>query len=111
MAMMILEKWLTVNITPLMISNRKENFLNSNSFSILHLNVHSIGEIQVTLNLTKFHFDILCFLESMIIDGIGPKTNIMHDGYQEPIGMHTKVTKGGVLIYVKMELTLCHAMT
>ena len=84
---------------------KKENFSNSNNFSILHLNAHSIerhfDEIQVTLNLLKFQFDILCFSESKIIDGIGPKTNIMLDGYQEPAGMHTKATKGGVLIYVK----------
>ena len=84
---------------------KKENFSNSNSFSILHLNAHSIerhfDEIQVTLNLLKFQFDILCFSESKIIDGIGPKTNIMLDGYQELVGMHTKATKGGVLIYVK----------
>ena len=44
---------------------KKENFSNSNSLSILHLNLHSIerhfDEIQVTLNLLKFQFDILCF--------------------------------------------------
>ena len=43
----------------------------------------------------------MCFSESKIIDGIGPKTNITLEGYQEPVGMHTKTTKGGVLIYVK----------
>ena len=95
---MILKKWPIDDF-------KKAKFSNSNSFSILHLNVHSIerhfDEIQVSLNLLKFQFDILCFSESKIIDGIGPKTNITLEGYQEPVGMHTKATKGGVLIYVK----------
>ena len=84
---------------------KKENFSKFDNFSILHLNVHSIerhiDEIQVLLNLLKFEFDVLCFSESKIMEGTNPKTSINLEGYQDPVGMHTKATKGGVLIYVK----------
>ena len=84
---------------------KKEKFSNTDTFSILHLNIHSIerhfDEIQIFLHLLNFEFDILCFSESKILDGISPKTSIYLEGYQEPIGMPTKATKGGVLMYVK----------
>ena len=84
----------------------KQNFFsNAHSLSILHLHVHSIerhiDEIQVFLDLLKFQFDVLCFSESKIVEGFNPKTSILLEGYQEPLGMPTKATKGGVLIYVK----------
>ena len=75
------------------------------SFSVLHLNIHSIerhiDEFQLLFDLLKFKFDVLCFSESKIMEGTTPKTSIILDGYQEPVGMNTKATKGGVLIYVK----------
>ena len=75
----------------------------------MHLNVHlierHIDEIQVFLNLLKFQFDVLCFSESKIVEGSNPKTSILLEGYQEPIGMPTKATKGVVLIYVKNGIT------
>ena len=84
---------------------KKENFSNSDNFSILHLNIHSIerhfDEIQILIHLLNFEFDILCFSESKLLHGTNPKTSIFLEGYQEPIGMPTKATKGGVLIYVK----------
>ena len=85
---------------------KKEKFTNSNSFSVLHLNIHSmerhIYEFQLLFDLLKFRFDVLCFSESKIIEGTAPKTGIMPDGYQEPVvGMNTRATKGGVLMYVK----------
>ena len=71
----------------------------------MHLNIHSIerhfDEIQILLHLLNFEFDILCFSESKLLEGINPKTSIYLEGYQEPIGMPTKATKGGVLMYVK----------
>ena len=36
-----------------------------------------------------------------MVEGTNSKTSIDLEGYQEPVGMHTKATKGGVLIYVK----------
>ena len=86
-------------------SFKKAKFSTSNSFSILHLNVHSIerhiDEIQVLLDHLKFNFDVLCFSESKIVNGTLPKTNINLEGYQEPIGMPTKATKGGFLMYIE----------
>ena len=84
---------------------RKEKFSNSSSFSVLHLNIHSIerhiDELQVVLDQLKFKFDVMCFSESKIMEGVVPKTSINLDGYQDPIGMPTNATKGGVLIYVR----------
>ena len=75
----------------------------------MHLHVHSIerhiDEIQVFLDLLKFQFDVLCFSESKIVEGFNPKTSILLEGYQEPLGMPKKATKGGVLIYVKNGIT------
>ena len=80
-------------------------FSTSETFSIFHLNIHSIErhieEMRLLLQVLEFNFDILCFSETKIIDGIGPKVDINIPGYQDPIGMDTQATKGGVLIYVK----------
>ena len=82
------------------IDTLKKRFSNLASSSILHLKVHSIErhieESQVILNLSKLEFDILCFFESKIVEGTPPKSSIILKGYQEPAGMPTKVTKGGV---------------
>ena len=55
---------------------KKEKFSNTDTFSILHLNIHSIerhfDEIQILLHLLNFEFDILCFSESNILEGINP---------------------------------------
>ena len=63
----------------------------------MHLNIHSIErhieELKVVLELLDFKFDILCFSESKIVDGETPKIN--------PVGMPTKATRGGVLMYIK----------
>ena len=80
-------------------------FDSSKSFSILHLNIHSIekhiDEFRVVLAMLEFKFDILCLSESKIINGFDPKVDINIDGYQSPVGTPTVSTKGGVLIYVK----------
>ena len=55
----------------------------------------------MVLNLLKFEFDILCFSESKIVEGTLPKSSIILEGYHEPVGMPTKATKGGVLMYIK----------
>ena len=80
--------------------------LNSDkTFSILHLNIHSIElhipELRIILAMLNFEFDILCISESKIQEGVEPKVNIQIEGYQEPEGTHTVSEKGGVLIYVK----------
>ena len=81
------------------------HFNANKSFSILHLNIHSvelhIEEFRIILQMLDFKFDIICFSESKIIKGIPPKTDISIDGYQEPLSTPTESTKGGVLIYVR----------
>ena len=46
-------------------------------------------------------FDILCFSVSKILECINSKTSIYLEGYEKPIGMSIKATKGRVLMYVK----------
>ena len=67
----------------------------------IHSIEHHFDEIQILIHLLNFEFDILCFSESKSLEGINPKTSILLEGYQEPIRMPTKATKGGLLIYVK----------
>ena len=78
------------------------------SFSILHLNIHSIQrhieEFRVILQLMDFKFDIICISESKIIKDCVPKIDINIAGYADPLSTPTESTKGGVLIYVKSGL-------
>ena len=80
-------------------------FNSSKTFSILHLNIHSIekhiDEFRIILGMLEFNFDILCLSESKIRTDCDPKIDINIDGYQSPVGTSTESTKGGVLIYVK----------
>ena len=75
------------------------------NFSILHLNIHSlefhIEELRVTLQMINLKFDFICLTESKIRKNMDPKTNIIIDGYQVPVGTPTEASEGGVLIYVK----------
>ena len=86
----------------------KAKFNPSKSFSILHLNIHSIQkhieELRITLNLLNFKFDIIALSESKIQKGTQPFINSNLEGYQVPIGTPTEATKGGVLLYISNEL-------
>ena len=83
-------------------------FKRAKSFSILHLNIHSITrhieELQIFLLLVNFLFDIICITESKIQKDIEPIVDITLDGYHKPESMPTEATKGGVLLYVNKEL-------
>ena len=83
----------------------KQEFNSIKYFSILHLNIHSLGlhieELRIALYLIIFKLDIICITESKIRKNKEPKTDISLDDYQYPIGTPTEATKGGVLIYVK----------
>ena len=80
-------------------------FSSSKTFSIFHLNIHSIekhiDELRVILAMLEFKFDVLCLSESKIHRDFDPKIDINIEGYQSPVGTPTESTKGGVLIYVK----------
>lgn len=90
-----------------------EEFINakfspSKSFSIFHLNIHSIQlhieEFRILLELIEFKFDVIAITESKLIDGVLPNIDINIDGYKTPINTPTKANKGGVLLYVSDEL-------
>ena len=90
---------------------RHQKFNPKKSFSIFHLNIHSIDlhieELRVALQLLDFQFDFICINESKIEkDQPVSKIDISIDGYQSPIGTPTESTKGGVLLYVKTGLNV-----
>ena len=78
----------------------KANFNSSKSFSILHLNIHSIKkhieELRITLNLLNFKFDIIALSESKILKGTQPIIDISLNGCHDPVGTPSEATKGGV---------------
>ena len=75
------------------------------TFSIFHLNIHSvqahIEDLRVLIGMLDHKFDFICLSESKIMKGIKPQIDISIDGYQSPEGTPTEGEKGGVLIYAK----------
>ena len=86
----------------------KAKFQPKKSFSILHLNIHSIqkhvDELRTALDILKFKFDVIALSESLLIKGKKPIIDIHLDGYHPPIGTPTESTKGGVLMYISDSL-------
>jgi len=86
----------------------KAKFQPKTTFSILHLNIHSIqkhiDELRAALDILKFKFDVIALSESLLIKGKEPIIDINIDGYHSPIGTPTESTKGGVLMYVSDSL-------
>ena len=87
-----------------------EEFVNSNfepskSFSVYHVNIHSIvrhiDTLRCFLKIIDFTFDILTISESKLQKDVNPQVDLSIPGYQSPISKPTEATKGGVLIYVK----------
>ena len=80
----------------------KANFNSSKSFSVLHLNIHSIQkhieELRIILNLLNFKFYIIALSESKILKGMQPIIDISLNGYHVPVGTPSEATKGGVLL-------------
>ena len=93
----------TVIIITLM-SSTEAKFNASKSFSILHLNIHSIqfhiDDLRVILQMLNFKFDIIAISESKLQVGVEPKVNINLKGFQNPISTPTEASKGGVLLYI-----------
>ena len=89
----------------------KQKFKSDKSFSVFHINIHSIDlhieELRTALQLLDFKFDFLCISESKIShDQPLTKFDISLDGYQAPLSTPTKATKGGVLLYAKTGLNI-----
>ena len=84
------------------------NFDQSKTFSILHLNIHSvtkhIEEFKILLSILDHKFDIIALTESKLLKGTEPIVDITIDGYHPPVGTNTEASKGGVLLYVNKSL-------
>ena len=72
------------------------------TFSIMHLNIHSIqlhiDELKYFLNMLEHTFDIVTISESKLKSE--PSVNIEIPGYKTPISTKTEAEKGGTLIYI-----------
>ena len=86
-------------------------FDSSKSFSILHLNIHSIQKhieslraLLLTLHSETFEFDIIAISESKIAKNIAPMVDINISNYHDPISTPTEASKGGVLLYVNNKI-------
>ena len=83
----------------------KAKFKEEKTFSILHLNIHSverhIEELRIVLHMLDFKFDFICISESKISKDRQTLCDIEIEGYQSPVGTPTEAAKGGVLMYIK----------
>ena len=90
-------------------SNAK--FDSSKSFSILHLNIHSIQRhiesfrpfIQA-LESDKFEFDILAISESKLKRDMDSIVDITLPNFHPPISTPSEANKGGVLLYINKRI-------
>ena len=79
----------------------KANFDSSTSFSILHLNIHSIQLhieslriLLLSLESDNFEFDIVAISESKIKKNISPIVDISVTNYHTPISTPSEANKG-----------------
>ena len=86
---------------------REAKFNSSKSFSIFHMNIHSIQlhieELKLLLQIIDYKFDILAITESKIEKGTTPTVDITLENYHSPIGTPTEATKEGVLLYISKD--------
>ena len=92
-----------INCNYININEFKDLKRNSNeSFSILHLNIHSlqlhIDELRTFLNMLNFKFDIIALCETKLQNE--PSANVFIESYNIPIITYTETNKGRVCIYV-----------
>ena len=78
----------------------------SKSFSILHLNIHSlqlhIDEFRTFLDSANHKFDIIALSETKLEND--PAVNIFLPGYRNHIHTFTEASKGGVCFYVSDDI-------
>ena len=86
-------------------------FDSSKTFSILHLNIHSIQKhietlqtLLLTLESENFEFDILAISESKLKINVPPTVDINIDNYHPPLSCPSEANKGGVLLYVNKKI-------
>ena len=87
----------------------KSNFAGSKTFSVFHLNIHSINkhidELRILVTILNLRFDVIAITESKLAKFSESVTDITIDGYHPPVGTNTEATKGGVLLYIKSSLS------
>jgi exonuclease III len=70
------------------------------------LNIHSlqlhIDEFRTFLNTLNYKFDIIAISETKLQNE--PAINISLPGFRNPIHTFTEATKGGVCIYISVEI-------
>ena len=91
-------------------SNSK--FDSSKSFSVLHLNIHSIQKhieslrtLLLILESKDFEFDIIAISESKLIKNSHPIIDINIQNYHKPMSTPSEASKGGVLLYVNKKIS------
>ena len=89
----------------------KASFNSNKSFSIFHLNIHSIThhidelkELLSVLESGNFEFDILAITESKLNSDLAPTVNITIPNYHSPVSTPSDAEKGGVLLYVNKRI-------
>ena len=85
----------------------KAKFNSSKSFSIFHLNIHSIQKhidtlktLISTLESENFQFDIIAITESKLKTNCEPTVDISLENYHAPESTPSDANKGGVLLYI-----------
>ena len=72
-------------------------------FSLFHTNIGSLEkhkeELEITLSMLEFKFDLIALTETKIKKRVKPKYNINMDGYKAYY-MPTESEKGGTLVYI-----------
>ena len=75
------------------------------TFSIFHLNIHSIqkhiSQLRIMINMLMLKFDVIAISESKLLKGSDPIIDISLDGYHYPVGTSSEACKGGVLLYIR----------
>ena len=78
----------------------------SESFAILHLNIHSIqlhiDEFRTFLSSLNYKFDIIALSETKLQEE--PAVHISLSGYRTPIHTFTEASKGGVCLYISVDI-------
>ena len=92
-----------INCKYIDIESFKIHKIEKTSFSILHLNIASLGahkdELEAILSQLNFQFDVIGITETRIIKNITPNYDIRIPGYKE-YSTPTEANKGGAIIYI-----------
>ena len=82
--------------------------VNKKNLSFFHLNIASLTkhkeELEATLKMTDFKFDILGITETKLRNNVEPQIDININGYKT-YSTSTEASKGGALIYIDEQLS------